>query len=710
MAFDYETFGEGGEAMRANAVRLDQGIASGLRPPLRMTVSEWAERYRRFSEDAPIPGAWRNENAPYLVEIMDALSSHDPCEEEFIIKCSQSGATAAIENWLGYVSDLAPGPMLFVQSTLKAAMEWATEKFWPMVEATPRMGARKDGTIKPLGAADGNGSTKLRFNFMRSSSYIALAGGNSGPSLRQRTVRYAVEDDLDQFPDDVDRQGSPEAMVDSRLKVYRSRGMAKRVKISTPTIKGASKIAAAFEKSDRREFYFKCPHCADRFRIVWEPEADGQRDIHWPDGRPDEAYLVPRCCGVPTEHWRKKAGMVLTDGWLSDEIDGEPTPLHMDEAEFQALRARMPQSRRRGFNIHGMLTYFQTWAEMAAEWVDAQGDQNKLKGWTMLTLGAPFEVRGAAPDHERLKELKEEDWGVGQMPVGPIVITQATDVQGDGVYTERVGHGPNAETWQLDARFIPGTTDVPGEGAWVDLDRHSRTPVVFPGGRSYPVDQEMVDAGYHTAAAEAYCRMRPNRLPIFGRAGWNLPVLGRGENLRYAQQGSRTGYASKKAEDKAYLVGVDGVKLTWYGFLRSTLKVAKAALDGETAPTLRGICHFSRDTPDDWFEMATAETIVVVTTNGWPRKKWAPMPGRQNHYLDCRVYNMAAAEKLMLDTLTDAQWAALRVERYAPRDEAQGDLLAGMTGVTPPASPPAPALEARTETPSSFVDVEEGYL
>jgi phage terminase large subunit GpA-like protein len=37
-------------------------------------------------------------------------------------------------------------------------------------------------------------------------------------------------------------------MIDQRLKVWRRRGLSKRLKISTPTIKGASKIEAAFSR------------------------------------------------------------------------------------------------------------------------------------------------------------------------------------------------------------------------------------------------------------------------------------------------------------------------------------------------------------------------------------------------------------------------------------------------------------------------------
>lgn len=710
MAWD----GEIAEQLARNARRLDAAFAAGLRPPPRLTVSEWAAKHRQFPDDHAYPGPWRQERAAYLVEIMDALSAHDPCEEVILLKCAQSGGTAAIENWLGYISDVAPGPVLFVQATLKAALDWSAEKFWPMVEATPRLDGLRGGTIRALGEASGDGSTKFKIRFRTSSSYIALAGGNSAPSLRSRTVRYAVEDDLDQFPDDLDGQGSPEAMIAQRLKVYRRQGLSKRAKISTPTIKGASKIEAAFEAEgvDRRRFRYRCPHCAKRFAIVWEPQADGARDIQWPEGKPEEAWLRPRCCGDRIEHWQK-AAMTTADGWLSDEIDGEAAPLVLTEEEFQGWRARMPRSRRRGFDLDGMLTSFQTWADMATEFVAARGDQNKLKGWCMLTRGAAFELRGDAPDHEALMALREQDWGKNQTPAGPVVITLAADVQGDGIYFERVGWAEEAESWSLLQGFIPGATDVPLEGAWVELDRIADQPIAFPGGRGYRADQVCVDAGFNTQAVLAFCARRPNRLPVFGRDGWMRPVLGRGESLRYERQGSRSGFASKKAQDKAYLVGVDGVKAAFYGYLRNTLKAArheaKTGTPLETKP--RGLCHFSQEAEPDWFEQITSETVIVETQRGFPRKRWKPLPGRQNHYLDCRVYNIAAAEKLMLDTLSDADWARLRSERHAPADPDQGDLLSAMTGVTAPTSPvAAPKTETDAARPGGFIDVGEGWL
>ena len=107
--------------------------------------------------------------------------------------------------------------------------------------------------------------------------------------------------------------------------------------------------------------------------------------------------------------------------------------------------------------------------------------------------------------------------------------------------------------------------------------------------------------------------------------------------------------------------------------------------------------------------MATAETIVAKVSNGYPKRIWQPMPGRQNHYLDCRVYNMAAAEKLMLDTLSDADWQRLRIERHAPKDDAQGDLLAMRR--TPTEEPGVPAESTRnTSRADEWIEPKKDWL
>lgn len=663
MGFNYRRFGRCGPVLEANASALDKSFSQGFRPPPRVDIADWAARYRRFGDDAPISGPWRNETAPYLVEIMNRLAPHDPCHTVAIKKCSQSGGSAAGENMIGYVADVAPGPMLYVQATLPAAKAWARQKLWAMINASPQL----RGLIK-------DSSVALQLDF-RKGGYLVLAGANSAPSLAQMTIRYAIEDDLDQWPDDLDGQGSPEAMVESRLKVNKRLGQSKRLKIGTPTVKGASKIDAAFLAGDQRRFYFRCPACASRFLPVWEVGENAVRDIHWPEGRAEEAYLVAPCCGVIVEHWQK-IGMILVDGWVPTvEIEGVRPPRHMAEDEFQRWRARDVGGLQPSYHIPGILTVFDSWGELARKFAACGGDLNKLKGWVMLDNGDVYEVKGDAPDHDKLARLVEQEWGQGRrLPFGPCAATMGVDVQGDGTYYEILAHGPRFETWALEAGFVPGATDVEGEGAWADLDKIAKRPVVYPGGREYPIDQICVDAGYHTKAAEAFCKGFSNRLAVFGRDGWTRPILGRFDPTTYETQGKNAG-KGHDPESRAYKVGTYGVKLTFYGFLRTTLKAFEDALAG-AAIEIRGRCHFGAGLPNDYFEQITAETIETsIGKNGYPRRVWKPIKHRPNHYLDCRVYNHAAAERIKLETLTPDEWAAIAAERWAAPDRPQADLF-----------------------------------
>jgi hypothetical protein len=150
-------------AEERNAASARPGAGRRASAAAAMNVSQWAPRYRRFPDDDAYPRPWKHETAPELVEIMDALSPHDPCEEVPLIKCAQSGGSASAENWIGYVSDnCGLGPMLFVQATLQAAWDWAAEKFWPMVEATPRLNPDKAARSRRMGCPTATGRRRRR--------------------------------------------------------------------------------------------------------------------------------------------------------------------------------------------------------------------------------------------------------------------------------------------------------------------------------------------------------------------------------------------------------------------------------------------------------------------------------------------------------------------------------------------------------------------
>ncbi|ESQ82384.1 hypothetical protein AEAC466_17325 [Asticcacaulis sp. AC466] len=690
--------------LKANATKLNKAFAASLKPPPKISVAEWAAKYRRFPDDSAYPGAWRHETAPYLYDIMEGLSTFHPSAETVIMKCAQSGGSASAENFIGYIADVAPGPTMYVQATITAGKDWLAEKLWPMIESTPKLSPRRtDGAVLPKRERNGEGTTALRIRY-RKGSWMLVAGANSAATLRQHSIRFVIEDDLDQFPNDLDKQGSPETMVGKRLTTYKRLGLSKRVKISTPTNKNASKIGRAYARSDKRRYYLVCPHCQNRFDPIWT-------DLHWEDGHPEMAYLIAPCCSQKVRH-SQKGIMSRIDGWIATiEIDGQSPPRVMTEAEFQVWRARpISNAIARGYHITGIITTFQTWADLCTEFVAALGDVNKLRGWTNLDMGDEFALKGDAPPVEDLKLLKEQDWGRDQVPWGATVFTLGCDVQGDGIYYEALGWGHGLENWSLDHGFLPGATDVPGEGAWARLEEYSKRTFVMPGGKAFGFDQICVDAGYHTDAAKAFCKRSPKRLPVFGRDGWTRPILGRGQAISFDRYKSAKGKPRKLPGDEAYLVGTYGAKLSFYGLLKTSIAYVKAHLAGERPEPIRGRMHFSRDATDDYLDMLTSETCVSVMKNGETFREWKVESGRENHWLDCRIYNRAAAEAIGLDSRSEYDWQVLQGERYASRQEGQLDLIALANQpmpVTKPIDPPAAAAEnQKSNRPSD----DDGFI
>ena len=111
---------------------------NGLRPDSIISVSEWADANRVLSQTASSePGRFRTSRTPYLKEIMDALSPSSSYEKVVFMKGAQIGGTEAGTNWIGYMIDQAPGPMLVVQPTVEMGKRWSKGRLAPLIEDTP---------------------------------------------------------------------------------------------------------------------------------------------------------------------------------------------------------------------------------------------------------------------------------------------------------------------------------------------------------------------------------------------------------------------------------------------------------------------------------------------------------------------------------------------------------------------------------------------
>ena len=180
-----------------------------LRWPLKMTVAEWAERYRILSRGASSePGRYRCDRVPYQREIMESFTASDVRETVLCI-ASQVGKTELMNNLIGYMIHADPSPILVKYPTLDASKGYSKEKLDPMIQDTPVLAE----LIREARARD-SGNTILQKSFP--GGFIRIAGANSPSGLRRASCRVVLQDEIDSDPLSAGEEGDPCALADRR--------------------------------------------------------------------------------------------------------------------------------------------------------------------------------------------------------------------------------------------------------------------------------------------------------------------------------------------------------------------------------------------------------------------------------------------------------------------------------------------------------------
>lgn len=596
-----------------------QGYSAGLMPDPLLTLSEWADAHRQLPQKgAAEPGQWRTSRTPYLKEIMDCLSPSSPIEEVVFMKGAQIGGTECGLNWLGYVIDQAPGPMLAVQPTVELAKRFSKQRVQPMIDSTPRLAAK----VKESRARD-SGNTMLAKDF--AGGVLVITGANSAVGLRSMPARYLFLDEIDAFDSDVDGEGSPIALAEARQRTFRRR--AKRLKVSTPTIQGMSKIEVAYHRSDQRKYHVPCPHCRALQPLVFAQLKWSAIDLPAREAK----YECAECRELIEDHQKT---------WM------------MDPANGAAWIADNPEGAHgvAGFHLSSLYSPvgWLSWGEIAEMWEEAQLDNDELRVFVNTILGETWREKGEAPDWKVLYE-RRETYTTGTAPRGVLFVTFGADVQKDRVEIEFVGWGRAKRSWSLDYVVLPRSPADPE--AWKDeltelIDRAFPTPdgvaLVARGGA--------IDASYDTQEVYGWVRLHDPRrvIAIQGQDSATL-LLGQPRATDITVNGRKL-----KRGFKYWPAGVSIAKGELYGWLRR-----ESPVDGEEYPA--GFCHFPQYS-DEYFRQLTAEQLVShKIKGGYVRMEWEKTRDR-NEALDCRVYARIAAAHVGMDRWQDRNWGRLEEE------------------------------------------------
>lgn len=569
---------------------------------------------------------------------MDAVS--DPSVHTVVMmSSSQVGKTEALLNVIGYYIDQDPAPMLLMQPTLEMAEAFSKDRLAPMLRDTPCLA----GKVADARARD-SGNTLLHKTF--AGGHWTGVGANSPASLAMRPVRITLCDEVDRYPASAGAEGDPVNLARKRSTTFWNR---KLVLTSTPTVKGVSRIEAAFEGSDQRRYFVPCPDCGDAQVLAWS-------NVRWEEGQPQTALYFCGACG---------------SGWS-------------DAQRYAAVRqgtwrASAPFRGVAGFHLNELYSSWVRLTDTASAFLEAKRLPELLRVWVNTALGETWEDSGERLDDAGLmarREVFPQKGGEPVVPAAASILTAGVDVQDNRLEVEVVAWGAGEENWSTEYHVLHGD---PSTGTlWQDLDALLLRARPHELGVETFIRGVCVDTGgHHTQAAYRFCRERYRRATPDGGRQYVFAIKGvAGRRPVWPEKvGRRTGGLV------LYGIGVDTAKETVTDRLRIE----------QPGP---GFCHFPLERGPDYFDQLTAEQLVTKFHKGFPRREWVKRKPR-NEAFDCRVYSYSALAGLqtVARLSIEAELEHLRTLSGAKREgepEAQAPKPAPATPPSAPQRRPGP--------------------
>lgn len=544
-----------------------------LAPPPELKISDWADAYRKLSPEASAEtGQWDTARAEYQRGIMDAISD-EAIESVVVMSSAQVGKTEMLLNMIGYHVAQDPCPILCVQPTLDMAATFSKDRIAPMFRDTTALADK----IKDPRSRDAKNTT---YHKSYDGGHLTLVGSNSAAGLASRPIRLVLFDEVDRY-----QQTSEGDAIDLAKKRAATFWNRKFVMVSTPTLKGSSRIEAAFEETDKREYNVPCNECGEFQVMRWS-------NVSWEADRPETAIYGCEHCGSVWD----------------------------DAARFRAIRkgkwvATNPLVDKVGFRLSGLCSPWTPLGSAAKDFLEAKKLPETLRVWVNTYLGETWEEQGDRVDDHDIAD-RREDWGK-KVPNGVVMVTAGADVQQDRLEVEILGIGRDEETWSIGYEVIYGDPSAPQ--LWGDLDTLLARTYEREDGFVLSIQSMAIDTGgHHTQQVYKYCKPRYGRriFAIKGVGGEGRPLVGRPST-------------NNNMKCKLFPIGVDTAKEIVYSRLR---------IQEEGA----GYCHFPNDRDDEYFRMLTAEEIVTRFHKGFRKREWRKTRAR-NEALDCRVYALAAS-------------------------------------------------------------------
>lgn len=474
--------------------------------------SVWAEERRYLPASVTsLPGQYRFDVAPYLREILDCLSIDSPVREIVIMKGAQVGATVGVlENAIGYFIDhVKSAPCMLITADAELAKLRLDSYIVPMLKHS-----ELDHLIKSSDEKNGRktGRTEKKLEWV-GGGFLIPFGAQNANKLRSASIQMMLRDEIDGWPDVVGKDGDPLKLSGDRTAAYES--SRKILDISTPLIKGHSKVERRFLQGDQRYYFVCCLGCGHAQRLRWRTrDEDGViTGLTWETTESDR-HIIPESVRYVCERCHH--------AHINDDKERLLSPAYGAEWRPTAVPS-YPGIRSYQLSALYSPVGMQSWHACAQKWVEAWDDEhNKPRDMRQLqvfynnVLGVPFEMRGERVRLEQVSSHRRDWLTFGTInnracalycgsPV--LCVVCSVDVHADNLAVSVWGWCRDRRVVLIEYERYKGDTEqLDDPGTWLRLaELIESTEWEADDGRRYSISVTMIDSGYRADTVYRFC-------------------------------------------------------------------------------------------------------------------------------------------------------------------------------------------------------------
>ncbi len=441
-----------------------------------------------------------------------------------------------------------------------------------------------------------NESSKLELQF--DGMYLTLAGSNSPSSLASKAIRFLFLDEVDKYPGASKKEADPISLARERTKTFHNR---KIFITSTPTLKTGHIWKAKEDADIEKHFFVPCPHCGEYIEFKW-------KQVHFPKEEgmslADRAEFASYVC--------QECGCVITD-------QDKPDMLRL--GEWRTVKQNTKFVRKVAFWMNTLYSPFVRFSEVVKEFLKSKDDPEQLQNFVNSWLAEPWEDTKLKTNADLVME-RQTEYEELVVPDWAKMLTGGVDVQENCLY------------WTIRAwgSYLTSQNIAHGQAfSFQEVERVMNLEYQMPDGTPMVVALALIDSGYNADLVYDFC---------VSNSDWALPSKGSSNPMLSHYKMSTV----NKTDSRAFgmnLVLVDT------GKYKDMIAGRMKKKNGSGSWMVYAGCD------QEYAEQVTAEHKVNVKMgNGKVKQEWQLKTSHaDNHYLDCEVYALAAADALGVRSL-----------------------------------------------------------